>query len=135
MKKIYLIILGLTILLFSGCSKNVNALNPFQETKKVYGFSFINGTVIEVFGNNIIIEIEDRDVVIGDSYEDKLTNKIIKISILITGMKTFIGKETAYVEDVRKNQITFKLEKTNLSSGQAVKIFIPKKTIAIMDFL
>ncbi len=134
MKRFYCIVLGLTVLLFSGCSKNVNALNPFQEAKKVYGFSFIKGTVIEVFGNNVIIEIEDRDVVVGDSYEDKLTNKIIKSSILITGMKTFIGKETAYVEDVRINQITFKLEKANLSQGQSVKIFIPKKTIAVMDF-
>ena len=134
MKKFYLILLSLSVLLFSGCSKGVNALNPFQEEKKVYGFSFINGTVVEVFGNNVIIEIEDRDVVVGNSYEDKLTNKIIKSSMLIPGMKTFIGKETAYVKDVRINQITFSLDKTNLSKDQSVKIFIPKKTIAIMDF-
>lgn len=134
MNKFYLIIVSLITILFTGCSNVSNGLNPFQETKKVYGFSFIQGKVLEVFGDKVIIEIEDKDVVIGNSYEDKLTNKIIKNSLLITGMKTYIGKETAYIEDVRKNQITFKLEQTSLSSEDVVKIYIPKKTIAIMDF-
>jgi len=131
MKKTYCILLSLTILLFSGCSNNTNL---FKQEKKVYGFSFIQGKVLETFGDKVIIEIEEKDVVLGDSYEDKLTNKIIKNSLLITGMKTYIGKETAFIEDVRKNQITFNLNNSSLENGQTVKIFLPKKTIAVMDF-
>lgn len=109
-------------------------MSPWAKEQKVYGFSFIEGNVVEVFANKVIVQLDDKDVVQGDAYEDKLTNKIIKQSMFISGMKTSLGKENAIVEDVRGNQITFNLKSSKLNSGDSVKIYIPKKTIAIMDF-
>ena len=134
MKYLYSLLVGAILVLFSGCGKSVDDLNPFTTSKKVYGFSFIEGKVIEIFGDKVIVEIEDKDIVSGSSYEDKLTNKVIKSSLFIAGMNTFIGKEKAYVSDIRGKQITFKIKDTKLKNGQDIKIYIPKKTIAVMDF-
>ena len=131
-------LLGLTLsvilIVLTGCGPNSPGVSPWATTQKVYGFSFINGTVIENFGDKVIVEIEDKDVVTGTSYEDTLTNKVIKNSLFIVGMNTSIGKEKAIVSDIRGNQVTFDIQNTKLKNNQNVKIYIPKKTIAIMDF-
>jgi len=134
MRYLYIVLLGIFTVVFSGCSEQMNSLSPFAKEKKVYGFSFVNGTVLETFGDKVIVEIENRDVVVGDSYEDKLANKIIKSSLLITGMNTYIGKENAQVSDVRERQVTFTIKDSKLQKEQSVKIYVPKKTIAVMDF-
>ena len=131
-------LLGLTLsvilIVLTGCGPNSPGVSPWATTQKVYGFSFIKGEVVETFGDKVIVKIEDKDVVDGDSYEDTLTNKIIKTSMFITGMKTNLGKSKAIVEDVRGDQVTFGVKSTKLKQNDSVKIYIPKKTIAIMDF-
>jgi len=134
MRYLYIVLLGIFTVVFSGCSEQMNSLSPFAKEKKVYGFSFVNGTVLETFGDKVIVEIENRDVVVGDFYEDKLANKIIKSSLLIAGMNTYIGKENAQVSDVRERQVTFTIKDSKLQKEQSVKIYVPKKTIAVMDF-
>ena len=86
MKRIGFLIVGLVLVLFIGCTKSVN---PFGEKEGVYGFSFVEATVVEVLNDKIIVELEGKDIIVGDSYENKLTNKVIKNSL-------FIFKELGY---------------------------------------
>lgn len=111
-----------------GCSQS-----PKVE-KKVYGFSFIDGEVLTSFDDKVIIKIDAKDVVEGDDYEDILTNKIIKSSLFITGLKTKVGRDDAVVSDVRGSEVTFDIKDTLYIGGEKVKIYLPKKTIAVMDF-
>jgi len=131
MKNITIPIFILISILFNGCSTNSKIA---QNNKIIYGFSFIEGKVLEIFGDKVIVQVVNKDVIISDKYEDTLTNKVIKASIFINGMKTYIGKESAYIEDIRDTQVTFNIKDTKLITDQKVKIYIPKKTIAVMDF-
>jgi TolB-like protein len=131
---LHIVLLGIFLVAFSGCSKQMNSLSPFAKEKKVYGFSFVNGTVLETFGDKVIVQIENKDIVVGSSYEDRLTNKIIKSSLFVAGMNTYINKEDALVSDIRDTQITFTIKNSKLIKDQNVKIYVPKKTIAVMDF-
>lgn len=135
MKKLYYATALSLGLILSGCGPSNPGVSPFAKKERVYGFSFIEGTVVENFGNKVIVQIDGKDVVVGDPYESKLTNKIIKSSLFIKDMDTNIGKYTAKVEDVRGSQVTFTFAKESMfQANEKVKIFIPKKTIAIMDF-
>ncbi len=134
MRSIGLLVIGIAVLFLGGCGPSSPGISPWAKEKKVYGFSFIDGEVVESFGNKVIVKIDNKDIVVGDSYEDKLTNKIIKRSLFITGLKTNIGKTKAVVSDVRGEQVTFDVTDGVFVSGQEVKIFLPKKTIAVMDF-
>jgi len=49
-------------------------------------------------------------------------------------METNIGNQKAKVIDVRANQVTFKVKNPKFKSQDSIKIYIPKKTIAVMDF-
>ncbi len=134
MKYFKTIFLTMILIILSGCGTNVNGLNPFTESKNLYGFSFIDGKVLEIFEDKIIVKIENKDIITGSSYQEKLTNNIIKSSLFIVGMNTFIGNEKAIVSDVRRDQITFTINNSKIQRNQDIKIYIPKKTIAIMDF-
>ncbi|MEA3383318.1 MAG: CIA30 family protein [Campylobacterota bacterium] len=134
MRYVYIVLFSIFTLVIAGCNSNMNPITPFGKSKEVYGFSFIDAKVLETFGDKVIVEIEEKDIVTGDSYEDKLINKVIKSSLFIVGMDTFIGKEKAYISDIRDRQITFTINNTKLQKDQDIKIYIPKKTIAVMDF-
>jgi TolB-like protein len=105
-----------------------------KTTTSVYGFSFIEGKVIGKIGNKVIVEITHKDIVEGNLYIDKLANAIMKNSLFVTGMQTSIENEEGTIVDIRGKQLTFTLDDTKLQDGQIVKIYIPKKTIAVVDF-
>jgi TolB-like protein len=134
MKKTYILLVALAAFVMVGCGPTNPGVSPWAKEKKVYGFSFIDGEVVEAFDDKVIVRIDDKDVVVGDSYEDKLTNKIIKNSLFVNGLKTKVNKENAVVSDVRGQQITFDIKDALFAKGQDVKIYLPKKTIAVMDF-
>lgn len=129
-KYISSVFIGLAFVLFTGCVQN----EPIHNKTNVYGFSFIEGKVIEKVEDKVVIEITNKEIVEGNSYIDKLANSIMKSSLFVVGMETTIGKDKATIKDIRGRQITFFIDDTKLQNNQIVKIFIPKKTIAVMDF-
>jgi len=130
MKYLKIILIGIMFLLFAGCGQNTIA----NRSSNVYGFSFIEGKVIEKVGEKVVVEIVNKEIVEGNRYIDKLANSIIKNSLFVVGMQTSIDNHQATIADIRGKQITFLLPETILQNNQMVKIFIPKKTIAVMDF-
>ncbi|MDX9743045.1 MAG: FlgO family outer membrane protein [Arcobacteraceae bacterium] len=120
----------LAFIFLAGCGQN----QPQKTTTSVYGFSFIEGKVIGKIGNKVIVEIVNKDIVEGNLYIDKLANAIMKNSLFVTGMQTSIENEEGTIVDIRGKQLTFTLDDTKLQDGQIVKIYIPKKTIAVVDF-
>jgi len=130
MKYLKIILIGIMFLLFAGCGQNTIA----NRSSNVYGFSFIEGKVIEKVGEKVVVEIVNKEIVEGNRYIDKLANSIIKNSFFVVGMQTSIDNHQATIADIRGKQITFLLPETILQNNQMVKIFIPKKTIAVMDF-
>jgi TolB-like protein len=125
MKKILSLLI---LLIFIGCNSD-----PLPTTN-VSSFSFINGVVMEKFGENIIIEIKKEFIFNGNDFESRIGNKIINNSLFITGLSTFIGDNKAKVIDIRGRQVTFKIDKSILKKDDKVKIYVPKKRIAIVDF-
>ncbi len=125
MKKILILLVALILV---GCK------NEPTPSTKVSGFSFINGKVVEKFGPKVIVQIEEKEIFHGNDFESRISNKIINSSLFVNGISTYIGDSKATIEDIRSLQVTADLGKNNLQSDDEVKIFIPKKTIAIVDF-
>jgi TolB-like protein len=121
---------SLVLILVSGCGQN----SPQKLSASVYGFSFIEGKVIEKIGNKVVVEIANKEIVEGDSYIDKLANAIIKNSLFIIGMQTSIDNEEGIITDIRGKQLTLILNDAKFQNNQIVKIYIPKKIIAVVDF-
>lgn len=113
---------------FLGCSNN--AATP---KTKVNSFSFIEATVLEKFGDNLIVQVADKEIVSGSTYDAKLANKIIKSSMFLIGQNTYLGDNKAKVTDIRGSQVTFSSD-SKIKKEDSTKIYIPKKTIAITDF-
>lgn len=122
--------IGMLFVLLSGCTKNPT----LNYSSNVYGFSFIEGKVVGQAGDKVVVEIANKEIVEGNSYIDKLANSIMKNSLFVVGMQTSVDNEQGSITDIRGNQITFMLHETKLQNNQIVKIYIPKKTIAVMDF-
>jgi TolB-like protein len=131
--KYILLMLFFFNLIFTGCGSSNLTFFASKESE-IKKFSFIDGKVIEKFGNKVIIKIYDKDIITGDSLEDKLTNKIMKSSLFVMGMKTLIGDVPAKIIDIRGDKITFEVTEHILEKDSDIKIYIPKKIIAVMDF-
>jgi len=130
MKYLLSLLASLVLVFFTGCGQN-------QQVKKsvsVYGFSFIEGKVIGKIANKVIVEVANKEIVEGDSCIDKLANAIMKNSLFVIGMQTSIDDEEGIITDIRGKQLTFTLNDTKLQNDQIVKIYIPKKIIAVVDF-
>ncbi|MDD2698778.1 MAG: FlgO family outer membrane protein [Arcobacteraceae bacterium] len=125
----FVTILGLFF--FGGCTQTSQ---PQKVNSSVYGFSFIDAKVIAKIGNKVVVEIIDKDIVAGNSYIDKLANAIMKNSLFVIGMETTIDNEQGKISDIRGKELTFTFNETKLQNDQIVKIYIPKKTIAVVDF-
>lgn len=115
-------------IIFLGCSNNTSTPKT-----KVNSFSFIQATVLEKFGDNLIVQVEDKEIVSGSTYDAKLANKIIKSSMFLIGQNTYLGDNKAKITDIRGSQVTFSTP-SKIKKDDTTKIYIPKKTIAITDF-
>lgn len=129
------LIIGLVtfILFFSGCTSSNNPTNK-QKTNSSYSSSFMQGKVIGFIEDKTVVIINTPSTKNSSSYQERLANKIIKNSLFIAGMKTYIDNKKVLISDVRANEIILKTDTNKFHINQNVNIYIPKKTIAIMDF-
>lgn len=116
------------------CGDISNKSLTHNNTRKINEFSFVQGEVFEILSENIIVKLGKIDIQENNSYIDLMANRIVNSSLLLIGMHTYINGQESSVVDIRGNQITFKAKDLNFKKGDSVKIYIPKKTIAIMDF-
>lgn len=116
---------------FTGCTQNTRIESP---KVNIHGFSFIEGKIIGKIGNKIVVEINDKEIIEGDGYIDKLSNAIMKNSLFVIGMETSVDGIEGKITDIRGKQLTIETNPVSLVNDQIVKIYIPKKTIAVVDF-
>lgn len=119
---------SMVLLLFVACSTNQN------KVEEVKSFSFIEANVVDKFDDKLIVKLKETNILNGNTYSDRLTNKVIKSSYLIPNLSTRVNSTEAKVLDVRSNEITLKINTLSFKKDQKVKIYIPKKSIAVVDF-
>ncbi len=131
MKKMLFILSLCTLLALSGCAGVKTA-----ERTEPASLLYIDGTVQEVSGNDVtlLLKIPEWDKSPGSPLHD-IARQVIAKSVLIEGITTDMDGKTAVVREVRGNNVKVTLAKpATYPPGAVLKLKIPKKTIAIVDF-
>ncbi len=131
MKKIFIIISLWAFLVLQGCAavKTAERSEPPQ-------LLYIEGTVQEVAGHDVtlLLKLPEGEKASGAPIRE-IARQVIQKSILIEGITTDLDGRTAVVKEVRGNTVRLTMTKPAIYTGGAVvKLKIPKKTIAVVDF-
>lgn len=97
---------------------------------------FIAGTVQTMVGNELVLALKLPELkkVPGSPIHD-IAQHVVQKSLFLEGIKTEIDGMPGSIKEVRGNIVSILLEKPKVyPPGAAVKLKIPKKIIAIMDF-
>lgn len=130
----HIIVFLAVVLFFNACTSTNNPSLQNEKNSSSHSSSIAQGDVIGFIEDKVIIKANIPYSNSNSSYQINLANKIIKNSVFIAGMQTYVDNKKAYINDVRANELILKTENSKLQVGQKVNIYIPKKTIAIMDF-
>ncbi len=121
----------LTIIFLSACT----VVKPLEQPGPV-SLQYIEGTVQSISANEIILSLKlpefkpTPDIPISE-----IAHQVIQKSLFLEGIKTEINSMPAVIKEVRGNAITAVLERPNaFALGASVRLPIPKKTIAVVDF-
>ena len=118
----------------TGCA----AVKPSGETEQVERISlqYIEGTVQSVSGNEVLLSLKlpefkkTPDIPISE-----IAQQVVQKSLFLEGIKTEINSVSAVIKEVRGSVVTVTLEKPQpYTVGAVLKLKIPKKIIAIVDF-
>ena len=126
-----LVILLLTILLLPmGCAAVTQAKQPEQMSH-----FFIEGTIQSVVGNELVLVLKLPQLKIPESPIHQIAQQLIQKSLFLEGINTEIEGGPALIKEVRGDNVVVLLEKPKTYPvGSTLKLKIPKKIIAIMDF-
>jgi len=116
--------------LFPSC-----ATTPVGKTEPA-SLMYIEGVVQGISGNELVLELKLPELkkTPGSPFID-IAQQVAQKSILIEGVKTHLDGKPALVKEMRGNTAIVTLETPfPYPVGALLKLKIPKKTIAIMDF-
>lgn len=128
MKKLLLLVPFLAIM-FNGCLPE-----PEPEVKKPKGFSFLSGTVIKKSPDTIIVTLNNEEFFQKNDFENRVAREIVINSFLNKKNELSVSGYKAKVVDIIGTQATFKIVKNRFKVKENVKIFVPTKRLAIIDF-
>jgi hypothetical protein len=130
-----LLAFGLVTLFIGGCATPPPYMDKDKKTVSK-NYSFVNGTVVADFGQDVVVEMNDDLNLFKDThYSSRLANSILSNSIFLVGQKTYVDEFSAEIKDIRGDQVTLTLkEDIPMVKGMKVKIYLPKKKIAVLDF-
>ncbi|MDO9558506.1 MAG: FlgO family outer membrane protein [Syntrophales bacterium] len=120
-----------TALALHGCA----ALKVPERTEPA-NLLYIDGTVQGVSGNDvtILLKIPEFQKTPGSPISE-IARQVARKSILIEGIKTDVDGKPALVKEIRGNTVRITMEKPSpYPVGSPLKLKIPKKTIAVVDF-
>jgi curli biogenesis system outer membrane secretion channel CsgG len=129
MKRIAFLVVAITICL--GCAQSL-------QTQKVEpaGLQYVEGVVESTSGNEVALSFalpEFRQT--ADSPAAEISRQIIQKGLFIEGLNINIDGNRGEIKKVMGNAITARLDQSRAyASGQKVKLEIPRKRIAIVDF-
>ncbi len=97
---------------------------------------YLDGTVRGPAGNGLALAMKLPDMGrTPGSPVGEIAQALVQKSLIIEGMKTDVNGRPATVGEVRGETVTVALDKPEpLPAGAPVRLTIPKKTIAIVDF-
>lgn len=106
------------------------------ENDNLTGFLSISATVQEVKGNNLIVSLQLPETkATAGSPIGEITRQIVRKSLLLEGMKTEVNSKATIIREVRGNTAIIETENgAGYQPGKSIKISVPKKTLAIVDF-
>ena len=122
------------IFFLTGCA----AVKPSGEAEQIERVSlqYIEGTVQSVSGNEVVLSLKlpefkkTPDIPISE-----IAQQVVQKSLFLEGIKTEINSVSAVIKEVRGSVVTVTLEKPQpYTVGAVLKLKIPKKIIAIVDF-
>ncbi|MCX5716761.1 MAG: hypothetical protein NTW44_00315 [Nitrospirae bacterium] len=122
------------MIFLTGCA----AVKPAGEAEQVERISlqYIEGTVQSVSGNEIVLSLKLPEFKkTADFSVGEIAQQVVQKSLFLEGIKTEINNALGIIKEVRGNAVTVTLEKPQpYAVGTALKLKIPKKIIAIVDF-
>lgn len=122
------------IFFLTGCA----VIKPSGEAEQIERVSlqYIEGTVQSVLGNEVVLSLKlpefkkTPDIPISE-----IAQQVVQKSLFLEGIKTEINSVSAVIKEVRGSVVTVTLEKPQpYTVGAVLKLKIPKKIIAIVDF-
>jgi len=107
-----------------------------QEKPEPTGILTLEGTVQNISGKEATLLLRLPEVKKApESPIHEMAQQVVQKSILLEGMKTEINKSPALVKEIRGNVVKVEFEgPVNVPPGTVLKLDVPKKTIAIVDF-
>jgi TolB-like protein len=134
-RNVYTLFAVVLLLIIAGCAqpgkRGRRAIQP-----EVHTFRYIEGTVDSTEGNEgtirFALPVIDTSTL---PFTNRVTQKVINKSFLLENGETRIGNQTVKVVEIRGDLLTVQFEEPpTLNVGDLVKIFVPKKILAITDF-
>jgi TolB-like protein len=131
----HIIILFSIFILIAACAQTEKKIEP-EGRAAIHVFMHVQGTIESVDGNVATVRASLPEVVSSTlSFTNRITQKIINKSFLLEKGATRINGQDVTVEEIRGNLLIVKFEDPiTLRVGDQVKIFVPKKVLAITDF-
>lgn len=130
MKK--LILLLAAALLTFGCATTMPEKTYVSEG--IRAFSFVDGKVIESSGPMFTVRPVLAVDTAGMGAYDRIAAKVVEKAFLLENMKTKINGEDAALLEKRGDILLFSSKNGRFSAGEDVKIYVPKKTLAVTSF-
>jgi TolB-like protein len=129
--KLFLIILSLSFMLLLSSCVATKSTKPEQISQL-----YIDGTVQTMIGNELVLVVKLPELKkVPESPIHNIAQHVVQKSLFLEGIKTEIDGVPAIIKEVRGNIVSIILEKPKIyPPGAALKLKIPKKIIAIMDF-
>jgi hypothetical protein len=134
-RNVYTLVAVMLMLIIAGCAqpgkRGRRAIQP-----EVHTFRYVEGTVVSIEGNEVTIRftlpIIDTSTL---PFTNRVTQKVINKSFLLENGETRIANQTVKVVEIRGDLLAVQFEEPPaLNVGDLVKIFVPKKIMAITDF-
>lgn len=134
-RNVYALFVIVLLLIVAGCTQ------PWKKGRRemqpeVRSFRYVEGTADSIVGNEVTIRftlpIIDTSTL---PFTNRVTQKVINKSFLLENGETRIANQTAKVVEIRGDLLAAQFEEPpTLNVGDVVKIFVPKKIMAITDF-
>jgi TolB-like protein len=125
-------VLLMCIFIAAGCA----GVDPktAKVTEGVKSFAFVDGSVAEVSGDMFTVMAKVSVDTDGKGFYERVTGRVIEKAFLLEGMTTRVnGKEVKLIEK-RSDLLVFAGKRHGLKAGQTVKIYVPKKKLAVSSF-
>ncbi|PLX68550.1 MAG: hypothetical protein C0603_05195 [Denitrovibrio sp.] len=128
----YLLSFILLLFIVTGCATtDPKSAGPAEGVKS---FAFVDGQVVDVAGDMFTIRANLNLDKSGMDFNQRVAATIVEKAFLLENMVTRINGKKATVIEGRGYIYIFAGQGHKFTTGQQVKIFVPKKTLAVTNF-